>query len=125
MVKTKKLVLIVEDDTFLAGIYQTTFERAGFKVYLVFNGQEALDWLNGNCPQLVLLDLILPRVNGLTVLKKIRQNPKLISLPVMVLTNLSDNNVKAKAQKLGAAAFLIKAHVKPSLVVKEARCLLN
>lgn len=125
MVKTKKLVLIVEDDTFLAGIYQKAFSRAKFKVSLAYNGREALDWLNANMPDLVILDIILPRINGLTVLKKIRQNPKLISLPVMVLTNLSDNNVKAKALKLNAAAFLIKAHIKPSLVVKEARCLLN
>ena len=119
-----KHILLVEDDPFLIDIYTTKFKQANFKVGVATNGEEALAKLKEKTPDLVVLDLVLPRIDGWEVLRRIKANPKLKDLKVVALSNLGQKEEVEKGLKLGATKYLIKAHYTPSQAVEEVkRCL--
>lgn len=119
-----KHILLIEDDPFLTDIYTTKFKQANFKVEVATDGEEALAKLKAKTPDLVVLDLVLPRIDGWEILSKIKANPKLKNLKVVVLSNLGRKEEVEKGLKLGATKYLIKAHYTPSQVVEEVkRCL--
>lgn len=119
--KTKPLVVLVEDDTFLAGMYVTKLTLEGFEVKLATDGQTGLKLITDERPHLVLLDLVLPKLDGLEVLKAVRADAKLKATPVMVITNLGDRETVEKALALGATDYIIKAHFLPSEVVAKVK----
>ncbi len=112
-------LLLVEDDVFLANIYKTKFEMEGFKVSLAYDGEEALKELRKKKPDLVLLDVLLPKMDGFSVLEKIKRNKKFSDIPVILLTNLGQKTDVEKGMAMGAADYLIKVHFKPSEVVEK------
>lgn len=119
-----KHILLIEDDPFLVDIYTTKFKRANLEVEVATDGEEALAKLKAKTPDLVVLDLVLPRIDGWEILSKIKANPKLKNLKVVVLSNLGRKEEVEKGLKLGATKYLIKAHYTPSQVVEEVkRCL--
>lgn len=119
-----KHILLVEDDPFLVDIYTTKFKKANLEVEVATNGEEALAKLKEKTPDLVVLDLVLPRIDGWEILSKIKANPKLKNLKVVVLSNLGQKEEVEKGLKLGATKYLIKAHCTPSQVAEEVkRCL--
>ena len=119
-----KRILLIEDDPFLTDIYTTKFKKANLEVEVATDGEEALAKLKEKTPDLVVLDLVLPRIDGWEILSKIKANPKLKNLKVVVLSNLGQKEEVEKGLKLGATKYLIKAHYTPSQVVEEIkRCL--
>ncbi len=118
-------VVVVEDDVFLANIYQKKFEMEGFKVIPADNGEKGLQEVQKKHPDIVLLDLLLPKMDGFTVLKNIKEDPSTKDIPVILLTNLGQKEDVDKGQLLGAAGYLIKAHFKPSEVVAKIREVLH
>lgn len=104
-----RTILLADDDQFVSVVYKEGLEHAGYRVELAGDGQKAMDILQTNPPDIVVLDLILPKVNGFDVLKSIRNNPLLTSLPVIVLTDLSQEDDKKEAESYGIKAFLTKA----------------
>ncbi|HLD28570.1 MAG TPA: response regulator [Patescibacteria group bacterium] len=118
-------ILIVEDDIFLADLYRTKFELEGFKVYVANDGERGLELAKKNLPDIVLLDLILPKLNGFNVLAGLKQDKKLLDVPVILLTNLSQKADVDKGLKLGADDYLIKAHFMPSEVVAKIKKLVK
>jgi len=119
-----KHILLVEDDPFLIDIYTTKFKQAKFKVEVATDGEEALAKLKAKTPDLVVLDLVLPRIDGWEILRRIKANPKLKDLKVVALSNLGQKEEVEKGLKLGATKYLIKAHYTPSQAVEEVkRCL--
>ncbi len=118
---TPKHVLLVEDDTFLANIYKTKFEMEGFKVTVAENGEIGLDEVKKKKPDIVLLDVLLPKMDGFTVLKHIKEDASLASTPVILLTNLGQKDDVEKGLELGAVDYLIKAHFKPSETVSKVK----
>ena len=114
-------ILLVEDDTFLANIYKTKFEMEGFTVDVVENGQDGLDTAKKKKPDIVLLDILLPKMDGFTVLKKMKADDGLKNVPVILLTNLGQKDDVEKGLELGAADYLIKAHFKPSETVEKVK----
>lgn len=116
-----KSILLVEDDSFLIDIYKTKLEEAGFKVEIVESGDEVLPKLKEKIPDLLVLDIVLPRIDGWELLNKIKKTDSLKDLKVIILSNLSQKNEVEKGLKLGAAKYLIKAHYIPTEIVEEIK----
>ncbi len=119
-----KNILLIEDDVFLANIYKTKFEMEGFKVTVAENGEAGLEAARTKAPDLILLDILLPKMDGFTVLKKIKEDEKIARVPVILLTNLGQKDDVDKGLQLGASDYLIKAHFKPSETVAKVRKIL-
>ena len=106
-------ILLTEDDPFLIDIYTTKLKESGFQVELANNGEEAMRKLSDGQFDLLVLDLVLPHMDGWEVLRKIKSDKALRSLPVLVLSNLGQRQEVEAGLKLGAAKYLIKAHHTP------------
>lgn len=110
MVAMKGKILIVEDDEFLRSLTAKRLEREGYEVAVAVDGESAVNVALEAKPSLVLLDLLLPGVDGFEVLRRIRANDQLKTLPVIVFSNLGQREDIEKAQTAGADDFLIKAN---------------
>lgn len=106
-----KKILIVEDESLIAKIYATRLEAEGYEVTVCQDGQSGLEWGLKNRPDLVLLDLMIPKLSGDQVLDRLRKNESTAKTPILVYSNLSDDEQIAKVKKLGATEFLVKAKV--------------
>lgn len=118
---TKPRILLVEDDAFLAGMYVTKLTMEHFDVELANDGATGLSKAEELVPDLILLDVLLPKMNGFDVLKRIKEQPALKDIPVILLTNLGQKSDVAQGLDLGAADYLIKAHFMPSEVVEKIK----
>lgn len=114
---TKKKILLVEDDAALANVYKTRLEMEGFDVNRVGNGEEALTAAIQYRPDLIVLDVMMPKINGFDVLDLLRTRPETASMRVIMLTALSQAKDKERAEKLGADDYLVKSQVVISDVV--------
>lgn len=119
--KNKVSILIVEDDTFLSNIYKTKFEMEGFDVIMADNGEVGLAMAKSKKPDIVLLDILLPKMDGFMVLKELKADKEAQNIPVILLTNLGQKDDVNKGLELGAVDYLIKAHFKPSETVEKVR----
>ncbi|MBI4457727.1 response regulator [Candidatus Uhrbacteria bacterium] len=118
----KKLkVLIVEDDRFLQKILLTKFEKEGYEVRGASDGEEAMQALLAETPNLVLLDLILPKMSGFELLSEMKTSDKMKQVPVIVLSNLSQEEDLTRARELGAIDFLTKADISIHAVVERVK----
>ena len=117
----KKTILLVEDDPFLADIYKTKLEKSDFQVILVTDGEKALMTMEESKPNLLLLDIVLPTIDGWEILRKIKKNNSLKDIPVIIISNLGQKGEVEKGLAAGATKYLIKAHYTPSEVVKEIK----
>ena len=118
-------VLLVEDDTFLANIYKTKFEMEGFRVSVSVDGEAGLADAKKKKPNIILLDILLPKMDGFVVLSKLKEDPATKKIPVILLTNLGQKDDVEKGLELGAVDYLIKAHFKPSETVDKVRSALK
>ena len=116
-----KVILLVEDDTFLSNIYKTKFEMEGYQVITAMDGEAGLTFVKTKKPDLILLDILLPKMDGFSVLKEIKADEKIKDIPVILLTNLGQKDDVSKGLELGAVDYLIKAHFKPSETVGKVR----
>jgi len=120
-----KSILLVEDDQFLIEIYTTKFKQAGFSIGKAEDGKECLKKLKEETPDLLLLDIVLPSLNGWEILRKIREDEVLKNIKVVILSNLGEKQEIEKGIKLGAVRYLVKAHYTPSEVVEEVKKILK
>ncbi len=126
MADKKVNVLLVEDDVFLANIYKTKFTMEGFEVTHADNGELAITEANKKKPDIILLDVLLPKKDGFTVLTELKgDNSEVKDVPVILLTNLGQKDDVEKGLEMGAEDYLIKAHFKPSEVVEKVRKILK
>lgn len=121
MAVQKKTILLVEDDEFLAELYATKLTLEGYKVYLAIDGLKGLKMAKEKKPALILLDILLPKMDGFTVLAELKKDPKAKNIPVVLLTNLSQRSEVKRGLDLGAVDYLIKAHFMPSEVVAKIK----
>lgn len=117
----KKKIMIVEDDSFVMDIYETKIAQEGFEVISAANGMEALKKLQDVRPDLMLLDIIMPYMDGLEVLQKVKADERLKNMPIILLTNLSQKEEVDKGLGLGANDYLIKSHFTPSEVLEKIK----
>ena len=101
-------ILLVEDEKFLSTILTTRLTKEGFVVIQAFDGQEALDKLKAERPNLIVLDLILPKKSGFEVMEAISADPQLNQIPVVILSNLGQESDIEKTRALGALEYHIK-----------------
>ncbi len=117
----KLKVLVVEDDKFLQKVLVTKFAAEGFDVRAASDGEEALKQMLPDSPSMVVLDLIIPKLNGFEVLAEMRTNPKMKDIPVVVLSNLGQEEDVNRARQLGAIEFLVKSNLSIQEVVQKIK----
>jgi DNA-binding response OmpR family regulator len=106
-----RTILLADDEQFIVIAYKDGLERAGYTVAVAHDGPEVLAQLQIARPDLVLLDLIMPNLNGFEVLKALKADESLASVPVMVLSNLSQPEDEVEARGLGAVDFIVKSDI--------------
>jgi DNA-binding response OmpR family regulator len=124
-----KKILLVEDDPFLIDIYQKKLRDSGFKVDVANDGEKALEILKEKNFDLMLLDIVLPKIDGWKILEEIRKMKKekkdLEKMKIVIWSNLGEKDDVKKGLSLGATSYLIKANFTPSEVVREIEKLLK
>jgi DNA-binding response OmpR family regulator len=119
-----KRILLVEDEEMLSNMYQVKFQNDGFTLIKANNGEEGLQMADKEKPDFILLDVIMPKMDGFTVLKKLKENPNTKNIPVLLLTNLGQDEDVKKGNELGAVGYLVKANITPSEVVAKVKTFL-
>lgn len=120
-----KKILIMEDDKFLSEMYSTKLKEAGFEIITADDGEEGLRLIKEKNPDLVLLDIVLPRMDGFEVLQNLKKDKNLKNILVVALTNLGQKEEVEKGIKLGADDYIIKAHFTPTEVVAKVKKMLD
>lgn len=121
MAEDGPLILLVEDDMFLRNLLTARLGREGFRVESATDGIEALEKIRALRPNLVLLDLILPRKNGFEVLQEIADDPQLASIPVIIISNLGQESDVARGRALGALDYYVKARLSIDELIAKIR----
>ena len=112
-------VLIAEDESFIANLYKLNLESAGISTSIAENGEEAVKAIKKSKPDLLLLDLLMPTMDGFAVLEWIRDNRKKgYTMPIIIVTNLSQKLNKKKCEDLGAVDYIVKSDVQMDEVLK-------
>jgi DNA-binding response OmpR family regulator len=109
-------VLFVEDDPTLAEMYRTKLELDGYLVDIARDGEEALARLSAELPDLVFMDIRLPKIDGIRVLEELRERDQTRHLPVVILSNYSDDDWRVRVRELGALEWLVKTSTTPGQV---------
>jgi DNA-binding response OmpR family regulator len=110
-------VLVVEDDKFLISAYRAKLTKVGFEVQMAGDGEEAIEALKSFKPDIILLDLVMPRKDGFVTLAEIKKNPDLANIPVIVASNLGQKEDLDKAMSLGAIDYIIKSDLSMDALV--------
>jgi DNA-binding response OmpR family regulator len=116
----KMRILVVDDDTRLTQLLQMVFESRGYGVTIANDGEQALESLEQELPEAILLDLMLPGVSGLEVCKRIRANPRTSFIPIIVITAKYDTRTRRELMDAGANEYLVKPF-RPSELIKVTR----
>jgi len=126
MPKEKKdRILLIEDDSFLVEMYTTKFELEGFEVISAEDGKKGLDLALQEKPEIILLDILMPKMDGFAVLEALKKDKTTLNIPVVLLTNLGQKDDVKKGFEKGAVGYLIKAHFMPSEVVDKIKKILK
>jgi DNA-binding response OmpR family regulator len=120
-----KKVLVVEDDKFLANAYKAGFEGEGLEVSLAYDGEEALSMAQELHPDVIILDILIPKMDGFTVLQKLKENSELASIPVIIASNLGQKQDVDKGLELGAVDFIIKSESSVTQILTKIKTVLE
>ena len=120
-----KKILIVEDDKFLRELIVRKLTNEGYQVSEATDGESGVKAIKAEKPDLVLLDLILPGIDGFEALTRIRQDQETAGIPVIILSNLGQKEDIERGLKLGATDYLIKAHFAPGEIVEKITAILK
>ncbi|OQA04439.1 MAG: Alkaline phosphatase synthesis transcriptional regulatory protein PhoP [bacterium ADurb.Bin400] len=113
-----KTILVVDDDMILREMYEARLKEEGYTIISASNGEEALDKAIMEKPDLILLDIMMPKVNGIDVMKKLRESGATSHIPIILLTALMKEVDKVKAMMTDGDAYLIKSEIMPGDVVR-------
>jgi len=122
---SQKTVLVVEDDTFLAQLLTNRLSRAGLTVTRAGDGEEALRILKNTKPDLILLDIILPKKSGFEVMEEIQKDPLLKRAPIVIISNLGQDEDMARGRQLGAIEYYVKAQTSIEDLVSKVQQILG
>lgn len=120
-----KKIIFIEDEPALQKALTAVLNNAGYEMVSALDGEIGLELIKKEKPDLVLLDLILPKMDGFQVLETIRKDPETARLPVMILSNLEENSDINRALELGATTYLLKTNYRLEDVVKKIADVLN
>uniref|UniRef100_A0A7V3JAD6 Response regulator n=1 Tax=candidate division CPR3 bacterium TaxID=2268181 RepID=A0A7V3JAD6_UNCC3 len=111
-------VLIIDDEEAVCNMYKIKLEMEGLQVFTALDGESGIEIIKKEKPDVVLLDIIMPRLNGFDVLKLLKEDKETKDIPVFLLTNLPQESGGEKGTELGAAGYLVKADYEPSALAK-------
>ena len=119
IMKKELVIVLAEDEPTTSRLYSDALRRVGYEVEVAFDGEEAIQKLEDTKekPTLAILDILMPKMSGLDVLKYIKQNPKLQRVPVVMLTNVAEREDAEHALELGAVLYLTKIQYGPKEIV--------
>jgi len=117
----KNKILVVEDDAMINSMYKTKLELDGFEVLSATNGAIGLEMAKKEKVDLILLDVIMPQLDGFTVLAILKKDAKIKNVPVIMLTNLGTEEDKKKGKELGAVDYIVKASLTPAQVSEKVK----
>jgi len=120
-----KKILIIEDDKFLRKVISKKLAGEGYDIVEALDGEEGLKSAQDEKPDMILLDLILPGIDGFEVLARIKQDSSIAGIPVMILSNLGQKEDIDKGMKMGAVDYLIKAHFTPGEITSRIEGILK
>lgn len=119
-------ILVIEDDEFLRELYDELLKGESYEVSLAVDGEEGLKYISEGGYDLVLLDIMLPKMDGLEILRHIKDKPpKIVNGPIVLLTNLGQDSIIKEGFALGASGYLIKSAMNPDQVLSEVKVFLN
>lgn len=118
-------ILIVEDDRFLSELITQKVGVEGYEVSLAMDGERAVEMAKAEQPNLILLDLILPTIDGFEVLKRLKEAPETKNIPVIILSNLGQKEDVDKGMQLGAIDFMIKANFTPGEIISKIKTIVT
>lgn len=118
-------ILLAEDDIILAELYTERLKQEGFTVVHASNGEDALRYVGEYNPSLIILDIMMPKMNGLDVLKAIKENPETNKIPVIIVTALVQEIEKINKMMNPADAYIVKSEVLPGEIIEEVKKRLN
>ena len=122
----QKKILIIDDDPMIARMYQERFSRDGFEVVLAFNGKEGLEKAEKEKPDIILLDIMMPKMNGYEMLKALREKEEITSIPVIIFSSLgADPELVEKSKQLGVVDTIDKGAVLAKEVVEKVKAALK
>ena len=120
-----KKILVVEDDKFLRELIIRGLKKEGFEVIQAIDGEEGIKKIEEERPDLVLLDLMLPGIDGFAVLEQVKNDPNLALIPIIILSNLGQKDDLDRGLELGAIDFLVKAHFTPGEIIAKIKTVLE
>ena len=112
-------ILVIEDDKFLRELINRKLQSENFETVLAVDGEIGLELVEKERPDIILLDLILPGINGFEVLTKIKENERIKEIPVIILSNLGQKDDIDKGMSIGAIDYLVKAHFTPNEIIEK------
>ena len=115
----KKKILIVEDDNFVAEVYLAKLTEMGYEAILAQNGEEGLAALKKDKIDMILLDILMPIMNGVEMLEEIKKREEWKNIPVILLTNVGEKESIQKVREMGVKNYLIKSHFTPAEVIEK------
>jgi DNA-binding response OmpR family regulator len=119
-------ILVVEDDQFLRELYDELLKEEGYDIELAADGEEGLNKMSTGGYDLVLLDIMLPKIDGLEILRRLKdKHPENPNGPVVLLTNLGQDSIIKEGFNLGASGYLIKSSMNPDQVISEVKVFLG
>jgi DNA-binding response OmpR family regulator len=118
-------ILIVEDDIALRNVYETRFKLEGYDVMIAGDGEEGLSIAVKEKPDVVVLDLMMPKISGMDVLDILKSTPETKKIPVLILTALTQESVKTKGFVFGANEFMVKSESKLEEIVEKVKSMLK
>jgi len=118
-------ILIIEDDKFLRELIVQKILKEGYQAQEAVNGEEGVTKAKEEKPDLILLDLILPGIDGFEALRQVKESPDTSSIPVIILSNLGQKDDVERGMKLGATDYLIKAHFTPGEILSKIKSILK
>lgn len=120
-----KNILIVEDDDFFRELIAKRLSSEGFDIFEAIDGEQGMEKINQEHPDLIILDILLPGIDGFELLSKIKEDPSVSSIPVVILSNLGQKDEVDKGMRLGATDYLIKAQVTSDEIANKVKSVLK
>lgn len=125
MSSNQKKIIIAEDEPTLTEMYRLYFERAGYQVFSVGNGKECLDFAKQEKPDLILLDIIMPKMDGWQTLTALKNDPETKQIPVLVFSNLGQTQEIQKGLEMGADDYVVKSDMTPKELLVKVEEMIN
>ena len=123
--KNMTKILLVEDDPLIYRMYQKLFTLEGYETETANNGQEGLDKLKDFKPDIIMLDIMMPTMDGVTMLNHLKENPETAEIPVVILTNVADQRIANQTFEKGASLSIVKSETEPEQVIAWIKSVLS